>query len=814
MDQDAAAGLTGGLVAGRENGILKVLDPEGRPLLGEAPIAGGASIGVAEVDLSWFLFLAWWRFKRRLGSWQWASGDPVVTGGGRDTLGGLDGKALVEVWQRPGGDGVVEGEVRVADGAGGDWIRWRIRARPGERFLGFGERFNAVDQTGNKLFVWTEEGAIGLGERWGRRLAGVSWNPFPNGPTTAYKPMPFFISSRGYGLLLETSARVEYDVGATDPGAVDITVWDRSFRWVLFYGPEPARVVERFTERTGRATVPAKWVFAPWNDAIYNSESVRSTARKLRNNKIPTTAIWSEDWQGGYWLPPVRKKRAAYLIFPCRYQVDRTQYPDAEDVARELHDDGFRWLSYFFPYILRRSKEYREAKEKGYLLKNRRGGVSFVMMQHLPYGHIDLTNPEAREWYMGFLEENVKVGFDGWMADFGEYVPPGSVTSTSETGLTHHNRFPLLWQEMHRDLFDRLRPDGDYVFFCRSAGVGSQRHVPVFWSGDSNTDFERYDGLPSNIPAALSAGLSGLPIWAADIGGYMSLTTRGRDKELFFRWTELAALLPVMRTHHGTHPGRSWAFDSDGETLEMFATYCRLHTALFPYIYGIAHQAAESGLPAVRHLILHYPGDPGSWEVEDEFLLGDRLLVAPVTRRGARGRVVYFPPGEWVNYWTGETHKGPRATYVASPLVHVPLFVRSGSVLPTLDMPVDTLAPVEPDSGVLGEDEAQSTLRLTMYGEGEDRLTLWDGTHVRMWRSDGDDLSRAGGVVNVARGAPEGEAAADHLQPVEMRREAQLALSVAGGEADVVVTDREGIRLAGAQVPAGPRRKRITLEWR
>ncbi|MBU4173380.1 MAG: hypothetical protein KKB90_07355 [Actinobacteria bacterium] len=811
MRKDAVAG---GITTGRHGGVL-VLGPDGQPLLEEVPLYEGSSLGVVEVALKWFPLLAWWRFRRRLGPWAWASGDTLPSEERWTTLQGPGGNPLVEVTESPAGEGVIDGEVRIADGAAGDWVRWRIKARPGERFLGFGERFNAVDQTGNKLFVWTEEGALGLGEKWGRRLDGVSWNPFPNGPTTAYKPMPFFISSRGYGLLLDTTARVEYDVAATDPGVVDITVWDREFRWVLFYGPEPARIVERFTERTGRATVPAKWVFAPWNDAVYNSENVRSIARKLRQNKIPTTAIWSEDWQGGYWLAPLgRKKKAPYLIFPMRYEVDRSLYPDAEELARELHDDGFRWLSYFFPYILRRSKEYREAKEKGYLLKNRRGGVSIVMIQQLPYGHIDLTNPEAREWYMGLLEENVKVGFDGWMADFGEYVPPGSVTSTGETGLIHHNRFPLLWQEMHRELFDRLRPDGDYVFFCRSAGVGSQRHVPVFWSGDSNTDFERYDGLPSNIPAALSAGLSGLSIWAADIGGYMSLTTRGRDKELFFRWTEFAALLPVMRTHHGTHPGRAWSFDSDEETLEMFATYCRLHTALFPYIYGLAHQASASGMPVVRHLILQYPDDPGSWEVEDEFLLGDRLLVAPVIRRGARDRTVYFPPGEWVDYWTGETYKGPHSDSIASPLDHVPLFVRSGSILPTLDMPVDTLAPAPENSGVVGEDEALGTLRLTMYGQGEDRLTLWDGTQVRMWRSaGGDDLSRAGGVVEVTGGKREGEAAAEYLQPVEMRREASLALSVAGGEAGVGVTDSDGTKLAGAEV-SGSRRKRITFEWR
>jgi len=802
------------LTWGRPGGVLTVADGTGRPLLEEAPGPGVSPLSVAGVSLSWFPVLAWWEFRSKVGRWR---GALQVLGEAGDwlSLGDGNGKPLVEVRESTGAPGVVEGEIRMAPGVSADWVRWRVKARPDERFLGFGERFNGVDQRGNRLFVWTEEGAVGLGERLGRWLDGVSWNPFPNGPATAYKPMPFYISSDGYGLLLETFARVEYDVAASDPGVVEIVVWDGGFRWVLFHGPTPAEIITRFTERTGRSTVPAAWVFAPWNDAIYGSDSVLRTARKLREEKIPTTAVWTEDWQGGYWLPPFLKKRANYIIFPLRYHIDRHLYPDLEEVADELHGKGFRWLSYFLPYIVRNSKEYREAEARGYLLKNRKGGVSKVMVLWHPYGHIDLTNPAAREWYMGLLEENFHAGFDGWMADFGEYVPPGSVTSTGETGLIHHNRFPLLWQQMHRELMDRLRPDGDYVFFCRSATVGSQRYAPVFWSGDSNTDFERYDGLPSNIPAAISAGLCGLPLWAADIGGYMSVTTRGRDKELYLRWTELAALLPIMRTHHGTHPRRNWQFDSDRETLEHFRDYCRLHTALFPFIYGLAHEASRSGLPAVRHLVLHFPEDRHSWAVEDQFLLGDRLLVAPVVTRNSRGRTVYFPPGAWVDYWTGRRYRGPAETYVGAPPGVLPFFARSGTVVPTLDMPVDTLAPADQGTGLVGLEEALQTLRLTMYGEGEESHTMHDGTRVRMWRAHGKDaLSLSGAVVKMAEGDLEAAAATDGLQPARMRSGPDQVVSANGKRIDLVVLADDGQRLAGASLEGGPPRSRVTFEWR
>ena len=799
----------------RVGGRLVVVGPGGVPLLEEAKEGGISPLSVAEARLRWFQVLSWWRFFRKVGPWRGTGTAAESNPGGRTVLADRSGAPLVEVMEGALSEGTLRGEIRVAEEARGDWLRWRIKAEPGERFLGFGERFNAVDQRGNKLFVWTEEGAIGLGERWGRMLDGVSWNPFPNGPTTAYKPMPFFISSRGYGLLLETAARVEYDVAATDPGVVDIIVWDRAFSWVLFYGPEPSKVVERFTERVGRASVPAPWVFAPWNDAVYGQENVLAQTKKLREEKIPTTAIWTEDWQGGYWMPPIRKRRSSYLIFPCRYDIARHLYPDAEDVASDLHDRGFRWLSYFFPYILRHSREYREAKEKGYLLKNRRGGVNLVMMLWHPYGHIDLTNPEAKKWYMDLLEKNVEAGFDGWMADFSEYVPPGSVTSTGESGLVHHNRFPLLWQQMNRELFDRLRPDGDFVFFCRAAAVGAQKYAPVFWSGDSNTDFEKYDGLPSNLPAVLSSGLSGLPFWAADIGGYASLMTRGRDRELYYRWVEFAALLSVMRTHHGTHPGRSWQWDTDADTVRLFGDYARLHTALFPYIYSLAHEAAATGLPAVRHLVLHYPADPRAWAVEDQFLLGDRILVAPVIERNARGRAVYFPVGTWVDYWSGESIVGPAERHVRAPLELLPLFVAGGKVVPTLDLPVDTLAPVARDSGLVGIDEATDTIRFTLYGEGEDRVVLPDGTVAEMWRARGTDVDALGrGLVDAPVGSIRAERAPDRLQPSHMRAAAHLVVSASGESIDILVSSPSGTRLAGAAVKGGPAREAVTFEWR
>ncbi|MDD5748171.1 MAG: glycoside hydrolase family 31 protein [Actinomycetota bacterium] len=793
--------------ARRTNGNLSVIDSNGQTVFEEAG-QGRPAFSVVEAKVFWYPLLAWWRFRTRMKSETKACSV-------EETAEGLlarssDGGPLLRI-EECEENGILSGKVEIPEGVTGDWLKWEIRARGEERFLGFGERFNAVDQTGNRLYVWAEEGAYGLGERFGKIFDGKPWNPFPNGPTTAYKPLPFFISTEGYGLLLETPARVEYDICSSHPEILKITIWDRSFSWKLFYGPEPSKIIELLTEHTGRASVPAPWVFAPWADAILGSRRVREVANKIRGNRIPTTSIWTEDWQGGFFIPPFRKRKAFYTIMPVRYKVDRRLYPDAEDVADELHSKGFRWLSYFFPYILRGSREYREAKEKGYLLKNRRNGISHVLMLWHPYGQIDLTNEEAKKWYMGFLEENLKIGFDGWMADFGEYVPPSSVASDGSSGLLHHNVFPLLWQKMHRELLDELRPDGDYVFFSRSASIGSQKYAPVFWSGDSNTDFEKYDGLPSNIPAVLSAGISGIPFWAADIAGYV-VATRARDKELFYRWTEFAAFLPVMRTHHGTKPLACWQFDSDRETLKFFGKYARLHTALFPYFYTLAHEASRNGLPVIRHLLLHYPKDRVALGIKDEFLVGDRILVAPVVERGAAGRMVYLPQGEWIDYWDGKHEEGGKQLFVDSPLGHIPVFLKCGSILPTLDLPVDTLAPVKEGSGITGYDEALKTIRLTFYGQGEDTLKLWDGTEARMWMAGGTPKSLLQNArASISRGKLLESTPEDALQP---ERDADCRISVTGDSMELTLVSEEGKNVCGASYSSPFPRDRVTLEWR
>ncbi|MFA5787014.1 MAG: TIM-barrel domain-containing protein [Actinomycetota bacterium] len=639
-------------------------------------------------------------------------------------------------------------EMPVAEQEGPGVVRLRLRspavnfnhleltltARPGERFVGFGERFNAVDQRGNTLDVWTREGPISFGEKASSFLAKFGAKlPFPS-PTATYKPLPWYISSRNYGLLIDTSAPVFYDVCASDARRIVCQVAAPKVDVLVITGDGPAQILERMTAIVGRTPGLPDWGLGPWNDAVGGEGEVRRVARTMREQGIPSSAIWYEDWGGGRWVGSALGRKAPYVIFPVPRVVDRKLYPNVESLNDELHEMGIKALAYFMPYIPRKGPDFDEALAKGYLVTKPDGKPHLLHIYHDAEGHLDLTNPGARAWYRAYMDRAIDLGFDGWMHDFGEYLPLNCKGFNGETGRTLHNRFPLLWAELARETLEARKPDGDFVFFSRSCGLRQQSVSPVFWCGDSDTDMGAWDGLPTNTRALISAGLSGISVWATDVGGYMSFFT-DRDHETFARWAEFAALTPVMRTHHGTHPRRAVQPTSDSEALAQYARCAKLHTALFPTFRALVEEAKASGLPVCRGLMLHHPDDEEAWDVEDEFLVGRDLLVAPVLERGARSRQVYLPSGaDWVDLWSGKRHPGGYRVTVKAPIGVIPLFLRADGSLVTFDTRVDTLVRRNDKTaeGLKTLDDAERSLAITLGPDFAGSLRLYDGTVVKV----------------------------------------------------------------------------------
>ena len=568
-----------------------------------------------------------------------------------------------------------------------------FRCAPDERFLGFGAMPMDVEHRGATVPLWVSEQGVG---RVPTDEQPGDW--FLRGTRhQTYFPVPFFVSSHDYGVLADTTRRSLFAMCSEAEDAWRVEAWEGTMSLHVFYGSSPLEVIRRHSDLEGRAPVPPPFAFAPWNDAIFGSASVRAVADELRANHIPSSVIWTEDWAGG-----IADTGGGYHL-PYDWTVDRTLYPDAETVAGDLHAGGFKWLAYFNTFVITDGPNFQPGAAGGYLVEHEDG--SPYTMDGVPLGKedalVDLTNDAARQWMAGAMSAALDLGFDGWMADYGEWLPVDGKLASGEPGDAVHDVYPRLWQQLSSDVLG-ARADGvDRLAFVRSGYSGSQP-IPhqVVWGGDQTTDFDPGDGLPSALPIMIGLGVAGMPYVGTDVGGYISTNTHPpATKELFFRWSVLGALSPIMRTHHGSNPMMNWRFDSDAETLAHWKRWATVHTKLYPYLQAIASEAAADGAPMVRQLALEFPGDATAWTTADEYLLGPSLLVAPVVTEGAVDRSVYFPAGRWLPLFASQPVAavvGPASADVPAPLGELPLYAPAGTVLPLLPDGVDTFAPATP----------------------------------------------------------------------------------------------------------------------
>jgi alpha-glucosidase len=300
---------------------------------------------------------------------------------------------------------------------------------------------------------------------------------------------------------------------------------------------------------------------------------------------------------------------------------------------------------------------------------------------------VDLTNPEARAWYGGVIEEEVMAaGVSGWMADFGEGLPYDAVLHSGESAAVYHNRYPEEWARLNREVIQDSGKGNDIVFFTRSGYTRSPEYSTLFWLGDQLVSWDGEDGIKTAVTGMLTSGLSGYSLTHSDIGGYTALdhplVRYHRSKELLIRWTEFAAFTAVFRTHEGNRPEDNHQFYSDAETLRHFSRFAKVYAAWEPYRTELVREASETGLPVVRHPFIHYPGDPEVYGLEYQFMVGSEFMVAPVLDPGEDEVEVYLPAGRWVHVWTGEEYGSPKnGVYetIWAPIGELAVFYREGS---------------------------------------------------------------------------------------------------------------------------------------
>jgi len=502
---------------------------------------------------------------------------------------------------------------------------------PGERIFGCGESFTQFDKRGQKLLLSTTD-ALGTEK------------------PDMYKPVPFFLSSRGYGMFMHTSSPVSLDIGATDAGRNTIMVAEDEFDLFIFLGG-PKDVIGAYTALTGRASMPPLWSFGLWMSRItYKSEQqTREIAAKLRANRIPCDVIhldtgWFEtEWQ-------------------CDYEFSKKRFDDPKKMLDDLRRDNFRVSLWQIPYFTPGNRFFPEIVRRGLAVRDATGGLP------AEDAVLDFSNPETVAWYQEKLAALLRLGVSAIKTDFGEAAPYAGVYASGKTGFLEHNLYPLRYQQAAADITRKIT--GDSIIWARAGWAGAQRN-PVHWGGDAGKTFI---SMAATLRAGLSIGISGYSFWSHDIGGFGG----GNDIEVYKNWVPFGMLTSHSRVH-GTPPKEPWEFGED--FMDGFRRADEMRYRLMPYIYAQAKDCSQRGLPMLRALFIEFPDDPGAWLVDDAYLLGSSIYVAPLFQRGATGRDVYLPAGKWIDYQTGRVFDGGWHHIEAGEIPCV-ILVRDGAVIP------------------------------------------------------------------------------------------------------------------------------------
>jgi alpha-glucosidase (family GH31 glycosyl hydrolase) len=645
---------------------------------------------------------------------------------------------------RRSSEGVISLDARVS-GSGGDPVEALgigFGARAGERYLGFGERSNAIDQRGNMVEDYVSDGPYETDEYAFTEALIPPWGFRPRADATYY-PIPWLLSTAGYGVLVNSPATSYFaldqagawnvrlvaappdELGVIGPPA------PRRLHLRFFGGPRPADALRRYTDMTGVQPKPeAPWVLGPWVQAAGSSAEQLATIDALQAADAPVS---------------VNQTYLHYL--PCGSQRGGREAERERSAA--IHGRGLAVTTYLNPMVCTDyAPVFGQAATSDGLLVHPDGSTytfNYTGSTIFEVGQFDFTTDGGRSAFASVADEAIADGHDGWMEDFGEYTPLDSRTADGTPGTVIHNSYPRQYHCAAANAsVDAGRP---IVRFQRSGWTGAAPCADVVWGGDPTTAWG-FDGLASAVRQALSIGLSGIGIWGSDIGGYFSIGGDEQlDDELLARWVQLGAVSGVMRneTNGFAVPDyeRPQVYDSD--QLVNWRRYAKLRTQLYPYLLAGARQYRRTGLPLMRALALAYPEDLAAVAREDEFLVGQDLLAAPVLEPGATDRDLYLPRGRWIDFWRSIRYversgsltlrgvkvvRGGRDISLPAPIDQLPMLIRAGAILPLLPAGVDTLSSYA-DPSTTSLRERRRRLRLLAFPRGASSARFYSGGRLR-----------------------------------------------------------------------------------
>ncbi|MFD9873859.1 alpha-xylosidase [[Kitasatospora] papulosa] len=512
----------------------------------------------------------------------------------------------------------------------------------GENVYGLGERFTPYVKNGQTVDIWQADG-------------GTS-------SELAYKNIPFYLSSRGYGVFVNHPGKVSFEVGSESVGQVQFSVEDQSIEYYVVAGPTPKDVLSRYTALTGRPALPPAWSFGLWLTTSfctsYDEATVTSFVDGMAERGIPLSVFhfdcfWMREyqWSDFLWDPEV--------------------FPDPEGMLARLKERGLRVSMWINPYIAQKSALFAEGAEHGYLVRRPNGDIWQWDLWQPGMALVDFTNPAARAWYDDKLRALLDQGVDCFKTDFGERIPTDVVWHDGSDPERMHNYYAQIYNRTVFELLERERGAGEAVLFARSATAGGQQ-FPVHWGGDC---FASFTAMAESLRGGLSLSLSGFGFWSHDIGGFEGTP----DPAVFKRWLAFGLLSSHSRLHGNVSYRVPWEFGE--EAVDVARKFTLLKHRLMPYLYGVAAEAHRTGVPMMRPMLAEFPGDPASRTLDRQYMLGPDLLVAPVFTED--GEVEYYvPEGTWTSLLTGERVTGPAWRRETHGFDSVPLLVRDGAVLP------------------------------------------------------------------------------------------------------------------------------------
>ena len=549
----------------------------------------------------------------------------------------------------------------------GTKVQTRKVLRDDEQFFGLGEKTGPINRRGRSFKMWNSDKPC-----------------YSDTEDPLYKSIPFFLSTNNYGIFFDNTYLTEFDFGKKSDEYFSFSAPDGPFIYYFMYGDDYKEIIGSYTKLTGQPIMPPKWALG-WSQSrgmLVNEELTREIASEYRKREIPIDIIYQDiGWVDGLQNFDWRKDR----------------YEDPEKMLSDLAEDGFKVIVSQDPVISQATEEqWEEANEKGYLVKDQRTGKAYDMPW--PWGGnagvVDFSDPEVADWWGKLQQKPIDAGVKGFWTDMGEPAWSNE-ESTDRLNMKHHlgmhaelhNVYGFLWDKVVTEQFEKRNPNQRVFQMTRAAYAGMQRYT-FGWSGDSGNGRDVTDGwdnLADQVPMSLSAGLGLIPFWTTDISGYCGdITDYDEFAELYVRWLQFGVFNPLSRAHHeGNNAVEPWLFGEEAERISKKAI--ELKYQLHPYIYTYAREAYDTGLPIMRPLLLEYPGDEETYELDGQFLFGEELLVAPVVEEGATSKKVYLPKGSWRDYNdpTQSFRGGEYITYDA-PLDVIPIFVREGAILPKM----------------------------------------------------------------------------------------------------------------------------------